>query len=64
MSPEADSHLRPHRNVWPPGDADNVETSGVKGMDMEVTLNIKTEYDVLSLCIDTYMTKTAKAFTT
>ena len=64
MPPGADGHLRAHSNAWPQGYDDNVETLGMKGMDVEVALNIKTEYDVLDLCVNTHMTNIAKAFTT
>ena len=50
---EADGHLRAHRNAWYKGYNDNAETSGMKGMDIEDAINIKTEYNVLCLCINT-----------
>ena len=61
---EADGHLRAHSNAWRKGHKHNAWKQAMKGMDMEVALNMKTEYNVLCQSIDTYMNKIAKAFTT
>ena len=52
---EADGHLQAHRNAWYKGHKDNADTSGIKGMDIEDSINIKNEYNVLCLCINTCM---------